>query len=131
VLHRLGHGLFGDGVEHDALDGLTLQRMLFIQRFQNMPGNRFTLAVGVGRQNQGVGAFQRPCNIVDPLLRLRIDLPKHLETGIRIDRAILGWQIANMPERGQNLVAGTKILVDRLRLGGRFDNDNFHEIPMG
>src|ERR1700712_328805 len=32
-----------------------------------------------------------------------------------------------MPERGQNLIVGAEIFVDRLRLGGRFDYHNLHE----
>ena len=131
VLHRLGHRLLGDGVEHDAFDLLGLERLLLVQRFQHVPGNGFAFAIRVGCQNEGVGAFERMRDVVHPLLRLRVDLPKHLEAVIRIDRTVLGRQVADMPERGQNLVAGAKILVDRLRLGRRLDNDNFHANPMG
>ena len=35
-----------------------------------------------------------------------------------------------MAERGQNLVGGAQIFVDRLGLGRRLDNDDIHVIPM-
>ena len=60
------------------------------------------------------------------LLRLVVDLPEHLEIVLRIDRAVLGRQVADMAERSQNLVAGAEVFVDRLGLGRRFNNDNFH-----
>ena len=60
VLHRLGHRLLGDGVEHDALDLLALQRVLLLEHFEHVPGDRLALAVGVGGEDQLVGAFDRP-----------------------------------------------------------------------
>ena len=131
MLHRLGHRLLGDGVEHDALDRLVLQRLLFLQHFQHVPGDRLALAVRVGGQDQGVGALEGAGDVVEPLLRLGVDLPEHLEIIVRIDRAVLGRQVADMAKRGQNLVAGAQVFVDRLRLGRRLNNDNFHENPMG
>ncbi len=53
MLHGLGHRLFGDGVEDDALDRLAFQRLLFVKRFQHVPGNRLAFAVRVGGQNRG------------------------------------------------------------------------------
>jgi hypothetical protein len=35
-----------------------------------------------------------------------------------------------MAERGQNLVGGTQIFVDRLGFRRRLDNDDIHVIPM-
>jgi hypothetical protein len=35
-----------------------------------------------------------------------------------------------MAERGQNLVGGPQIFVDRLGFGWRLDNDDIHVIPM-
>ncbi len=37
-----------------------------------------------------------------------------------------GGQVADMPEGGQDLVALAEILVDRLGLGGRLDDDDLH-----
>jgi hypothetical protein len=35
-----------------------------------------------------------------------------------------------MAERGQNLIGTAQILVDRLGLGRRLDNDDIHVIPI-
>ena len=118
--HRLGHRLLGDGVEDDALDGLLAERLLLLEEFQHMPGDRLALAIGVGGENELVGALDRLGDVVEPLLRLGIDLPEHLEIVVRIDRPGLRRQVADMAERGQNLVALAQILIDGLRLGGQF-----------
>ncbi len=131
MLHRLGHRLLGDGVEYDPLDLLILERLLLVERFQHVPGDGLALAIRVGRQDQRVGALEGTRDVIDALLGLRVDLPKHLEIIVRVDRPVLGRQVADMAKGGQHLVTGTKIFVYCLRLGGRLDNDNFHENPMG
>ena len=49
---------------------------------------------------------------------------------IGIDRAVLGRQVADMAERGQDLVALAQIFVDRFRLGGRFYQYKVHVNPL-
>ena len=119
VLHRLGDRLLGDRVEHDALDLLALERVLFLQHLQHVPGDRLALAVRVGGEDQLVGALDGPGDVGEALLRLGVDLPDHAEIGVRIDRAVLRRQVAHVPERGQHFIAGPQIFVDRLGLGGR------------
>ena len=131
MLHRLGHRLLGDRIEDDALDRLALERLLFIEGLQDVPGDRLAFAVGVGRQNEGVGLLQGVGDVVDALLRLGVDLPEHLEIIVRVDRSVLGREVPDMAKGRQDLVTGAQVLVDRLRLGRRLDNDNFHENPMG
>ena len=126
--HRLGHGGLGDGVEGDAAD----LRALFQgrgQRFQQMPGNRLALAVGVGGEDQFGIVLQRVPDRLDVFFRIRRDFPFHGEIGVGIDRAVLGRQVADMAERGQNRVVVAKIFVDRLGLGGGFDDDDWHGGP--
>ena len=109
VLHRLGHRLLGDGVENHALDRLILERAFLLHDFEDMPGNRFAFAVGVGCENQFVGALERAGDVIEPAGRLGIDLPDHLEIGIGIDRSVLGREVADVAERGQNFVGGPDI----------------------
>ncbi len=129
MLHRLGHRLLGDGVEDDPLDRLAAQGALLLQRFEKMPGDRFALAVRVGREDELVGGFERARDLVKSLLRPRIHLPNHAEIGGGIDRAVLRREVPHMAERGQHLIAAAEIFVDGLCLGRRFDDNYVHEVP--
>ncbi len=118
ILHRVDDRLLGDGVEHHALDLLALQRVLFLQHFQHVPGDRLALAVGVGGENQLVGTLDGPGDVGEALGRLRVNLPNHVEIVVRVDRPVFGRQVADVTERGQHFVAGPEIFVDRLGLRG-------------
>jgi hypothetical protein len=63
VLHGLQDRLFGNGVEHHALDFLALQRAFFLQNLQHMPGNGLAFAVRVSCQDKPVITLQGICNI--------------------------------------------------------------------
>ncbi|MPM10723.1 hypothetical protein SDC9_57057 [bioreactor metagenome] len=125
VLHRLGDRRFGDRVEGDARHLLALQ--LLLERLFEVPRNRLSLAIGVGGEDQFVVGGQRIGDRLDVLFRVGPDFPFHLEIMLGIDRAILRRQVADMAEGGENRVIGAQIFVDRLGLGGRFDNDDGHD----
>src|SRR5690606_26423079 len=55
-----------------------------------------------------------------------VGCPGHGEILVRAHRTVLGRQVANMPERSQDLVAPPEILVDRFRFRRRFDDDDIH-----
>ena len=128
--HRLCDRLLGNGVEDHALDLLIFEGALFLHDFQDVPRDGFALAIGVGCQDQLVGTLERLGDLVETAGGLGIDLPDHLEIRVRIDRSVLGREVADMTVRGQNLVAGAQIFVDRLGLGRRLDNDEVHLIPI-
>ena len=119
VFHGVQHRLLGDGVEHHPLDGLLLKCLFLLEHLQHVPGDGLALPVRVGRQDQLVGAFDRPGDVVEPLLGLVIDLPDHAEIGLGVDRAVLGRQVPDVAERSQHLVPRAEILVDGLGLGWR------------
>ena len=95
-----------------------------------MPRDRLALAVGVGRQDQLLRAFDCPRDVVEALLRLGIDLPDHAEIGVRIDRAVLRGQVADMAEGCHYLIAAAEIFIDRFRLGRQFYKHEIHENPL-
>ncbi|MFK4589746.1 hypothetical protein ABIF55_005160 [Bradyrhizobium diazoefficiens] len=130
MLHRVRDGLLGDGVEHHALDLLILESALFLQHLQHVPGDGLALAIRVGGENQAVGVLQRLGDIVEPAGRLGVDLPDHLEIGVRIDGTVLRREVADMAERGQNLIGRAQILVDRLGFRRRLHNDDIHVVPV-
>ncbi len=127
MLHRVEHRLFGDGVEHHPLDRLLLESVLLLQRLEHVPGDGLSLPIGVGGQNEFAGSLERAGNLVEALLGLVVDLPNHPEIVLGVDRSVLGRQVPDVPERGQYLVAGAKVAIDRLRLGRRLDDDDVHE----
>jgi hypothetical protein len=130
VLHRVEHGLLGDGVEHHPLDRVLLERVLFLEHLEHVPGDGLALAIGVGGQDQLACPLHRPGDVVEALLGLVIDLPEHAEILLRIDRAVLGREVPHMAEGGQYLVAGAKVFVDGLGLGRGLNNHDIHAIPM-
>ena len=73
-----------------ALNLVVFQRALFLEHFEHVPGNRLALAIRVGRQDQLVSALEGFGDVVEPARGLGIDLPDHLEIGVRIDRTVLG-----------------------------------------
>ena len=96
--HRIRDRLFGDGVEYDPLDRLGLERFFLLEHLQDVPGDRLTLAIGIGRQDQLVGVFDRAGDVIQTLLRLGIDLPHHAKIGIGFDRTGFGREVTNMAE---------------------------------
>ena len=120
------HGILGDRVEGHALDRNALQNALVVQRFQDVPGDRFAFAIRVGRENELFRALDRPGDIVQPFAAPVVERPDHLEVVFGIDRAVLGRQVADMSEGGQDLVILAEIFVDRLGLGRRLDDEDFH-----
>ena len=100
MLHRFGDGLLGDRIEHHTLDLLILQRALLFHHLQDVPGDRFALTIRVGCEDQLVGALQGLSDVVEAAGRLWVGFPDHLEIGLRIDRSVLGREVADMAVRG-------------------------------
>ncbi len=126
VRHRIQHRLFGDGVEDHTLHRLVAENALLLQKIEHMPGNRFALAIRVGCEKQAVGGFHRVGNVLHALGGRAIDLPGHFEVLVGQHRSVLGRKVPDVAKRCKNLVAGTKILVDRLGFGRRFYDDDIH-----
>ena len=119
-------GVLGDRVEGDALDRHLLQRPLLAQGLDHVPGNGLALAIRVGREDQLLGAPHGLGDVAHPLAALGVEFPEHPEILLGIDRAVLGRQVADMAVGGQDLVVLAQVFVDRLGLGRRLDDDDFH-----
>jgi len=132
MAHGVEHRRARDFVEHHPLDVDPFQRLALLQHLAHVPRDRLALAVGVGRQIEMLGALERLGDVADALLRLRLALPVHGEVLVRAHAAVLGRQVAHVAEAGQDRVVLAQVLVDRLRLGGRFDDDDVHgDFPVG
>ena len=126
--HRLGDRLFGDGIEDHPTHRLVLQHALLAEHFQHVPGNRLAFAVGVGGEDEAVGVLHGAGDLGQPLRGRPVHGPGHGEILVRPDRAVLGGQVADMPEGGQDPVVAAQIFVDRFRLRRRFDDDDIHVV---
>jgi hypothetical protein len=124
--------LLGDGIERDPLDRRALlQGLLLVQQLQDVPGNGFALAIGVGRQNELVGLADGFRDLAHNFARpVVVGRPVHGEVVRRLDRAILRRQVPDVAETRDDLEARTQILVDGFRLSGGFDNYNVHWRPI-
>ena len=124
------HGALGDFVEGDAADRdcALLALLLAIDRvaaefFGQVRGHGFAFAVGVGRQIDGIGRLRQLLQPGDDLLLAGNDHVLGREIVVEIDAERLLGQVLDVPERGFNLIARAEIFLDRLRFGGRFDDD--------
>ena len=110
-----------DSANVDAFQGLALS-----QNFLDVPGNGLSLAIRIGRQDQRIVAFEGFSDIIDAFFSLPVHLPRHIEIVIGTHRAVLRRQVTHVSIARKYVIIGTKILIDGLRLGRRFNYDNCH-----
>ena len=123
VLHRLADGARRDLGEDHAVQGAPFEQAALLEDLGDVPADGFAFAIGVGREVERVGGLGRARDRLDVLLVLLDQLVAHGELALRIDRALLGHQVAHMAVRGQDMEVLAEVLVDRLRLGRRFDDE--------
>ena len=124
--HRLQHRALGDFGEHHPLDGDAVQQAAPLQHVQDVPRDRLALAVRVGREVEPPRAAQGLADGAEGALGALVDLPIHGEGGVGADGAVLRRQVAHVPVGGHDRVVRSEIPVEGRRLGGRFDDDDFH-----
>ena len=97
---RLRHGGENRGlrylVEHNAFNRFAIDQVAVLKKFQYVPADGFSLAVGVGSQNEAVRLAKGAGNFGKLFFRAAGNLPFHLEIFIRQDRAVLARQVADM-----------------------------------
>ena len=92
-----------------------------VGRLGDMPGDRLALAVKVGGEVDEVGRLGRLGDGVDLLAAVLADHIFGLEIVVDIDAElalarVLG-QVADVAVRGEDLVVGAEVSLDRARLG--------------
>ena len=132
---RVGHGVLygflGDFVEHHAVHCLVLELLAALQQLVQVPGDGLTLAIGVGREIEGVGILELGGDRLDVLVIAVDHLVFHGEVIARVDRAFLGHQVAHVTIGGQDLEVLAQVFFDRLRLGRRLNDDQIHKCLLG
>ena len=144
VVERLFDGILGDFVEDDAPDG-----HLRLEHLRQVPADRFTLAVGVGGQQQLRGILHRSLQVRDLLLLvvrddvvgrevavdvhaeapplLLLDLLRDLGCGLRqiADVAVARLDPVFRPEETAQRLRLRRRLHDHERLSHRSDSNQF------
>ena len=111
----LGDDLLRDLVEGHA-PGLFVRQ---VQQLLEMPGDRLALAVRVGREIDGPGAFGFLFELVDELRFFAHGDVLRLEAVVYIHAHLALGKIPQMPHGRCNLIIASQILFDRFGLGGR------------
>ena len=117
----------GDGVEDYPLgpvDGV-------VQRVGDVPGDGLALAVEVGGEPDVGRLLGRLLQLADGLLARGHDLVGRLEVVLEVHPrhrpldplGVPGGQVADVADAGHHDVVAAEVLVDRLGLGGRLDDD--------
>ena len=130
ILERPFDGLLGHLVEDDSLEPLRRQAQFLGQ----VPGDRLTLTVEVGRQPDVIGLLGNLLQLADGLLLAVNRDVDRLEVVVEIDPGnrqvhscrIATRKITDVTHRRLDLEPRAEVLVDRLRLGRRLDN---HQVP--
>ncbi len=86
-----------------------------------MPGDRFSLAVGVSGQNQFVAFFDLFFQKLNVLLAFGEDMVEGGKIMIHVDGTLLAWQRSHVTVGSQDLVARAEKFFNGFRLCGRFD----------
>ncbi len=123
MVERLEHRLLGDLVEHQALDLLLLLALPAAQLLGDVPANRLTLAVRVGRDVDGRRVLRSFLQRLDDLLPGRDRLVVLDEPLVDVHAELALRQVPDVPHRRDHLVVAPQIFVDRLRLRRRLDHD--------
>jgi len=99
------------------------RRRLALDLALHMPGNRLTLAIGVGRDEHGSGALGRGFQVGDCLFLARDGHVFGLESIFEIDAERLGREVADMADRRLYAVRRPEVLADGLCFCRRLDDD--------
>ena len=117
----------GDFVEGDAADGDALEGLLLLKHGADVPADCLAFTIGVGGEVESAGALDGLGDGGDLALAAFVGGPVHREVLLRANAAVLGGEIADMAEAGEDGVAATEVFIDGLGFGrGLDDNDVCH-----
>jgi hypothetical protein len=113
------HGLLRDLVEREPVNLL----LLAAQLLDEVPADRFALAVRVGRDVDVGGVLRGVLELLDDFLPRTDGFVRLLEVVVDVDAELALRQIADMAHRRHDLVVAAEVFVDGLGLCRRFDHD--------
>ena len=113
MFQRVLYGAGGDFVELNPLDVLCF----VFDDLGDVPGNGFSLAVGVGREIDGVGLGCRVLQVADHFFLALDDFVMRGKVVGLIHTDFSGGQVAYMPDAGLHHVLVSQKFLDGLHLG--------------
>ena len=120
---RFLHGLFRNFVKYDALGFFELDR------FREVPCDRFSLAIGVGGENHFCRFFRFCLQVINHMLLQGDDLVLGFETVFNVHSILIALgQIANVAHRRTDGEPLAEVFFDCFRLCGRLNYYQFHAI---
>jgi hypothetical protein len=112
-----------DLVEEDPTHGDDRCTALRADLLGHVPGDRLSLAIRVGGDEHFARILRRALQVGDRLLLAGDRHELGLEALVDVDAELLLGQIHDVPDGSAHAVAAAQVLADRLRLGGRLDDD--------
>ena len=122
LLHGGEHGLLGDFVEADALENRS--RGAGLQGLLQVPGDRLAFPIGIGGQVDSRRLLGRPAQLRERLLLAGQDLIRRFVGIAAVDAEPFLGQVPHVAVGGEHAEVLAQELLERLRLGGRFDDDD-------
>ena len=117
MIKRFTHRPRGDFVVSHT-EKLIVGNLARQQRLE-VPGDRLSLTVGIGRQIDFFTLGRGFTELLDKLLALRRHLILGLEIMLKIHPETADGKIPDMPHRGLHGIVSAQDLINGLRLGGR------------
>jgi hypothetical protein len=102
----------GDLVENDPLDVDAANGVALFEFGQDVPGDRLSLAIRVGRQIEVLGPLEGIRDLADVPDGVGVDLVGHLEVFVGTHRTVPRRQVADVTIGGENDEVVAKVLVD-------------------
>ncbi len=109
-------------MKDDAMNVLAVERLLFFEQLDQVPGDGLTFSIRVSREIESVGLLQRFHYRLNVFFVALDDLVLHRETVLGFDGAFFWHQIPDMTIGCENLEILAEVLLDGFRLCGRFNN---------
>ena len=133
-LHGKLDGVLGDLVEHHPLDGHVGAG---VEHLDQVPGDRLTLTILIGREIELVGLLQQRLQETNVILLVAVLHVQRLEPVVDVDAGAgprftlvglrhvggVARQVADVADRRLDRELGTQVLLDLLGLGRALDDD--------
>ena len=126
MLKRFLYGVLGNLVKDHPLHVFALELSALFQLVLDVPRDGFSLAIGVGCENELIVVLQRFFYIFQTLIAVGLHQPRHFKIIVRVNRSIFCGQVPDVSEACENFEILAQILIDGFCLGWGLNDNNGH-----